>query len=95
LASNTKKREGKAASLLGLLLNLIFIVIFITIFTIIVSVAVPCPRVFYYGRRMRVDDGLRDRKTYRRAYFMLALLQVRKPLAHLLVRLTDKSGTWR
>jgi hypothetical protein len=38
----------------------------------------------------RVDDGLSGLKTHRSAHFTLVLLQVRKPLAHLLVRFTDK-----
>jgi hypothetical protein len=87
LASNTKKREGKTASSLRLLFDLIIIVFF----TIVVSVAVPSPRVFYSGRRKRrVDYGLGGLKTHRSAHFTLALLQVRKHLAHLLVRLMDK-----
>jgi hypothetical protein len=88
LASNTKKREGKITSSLGLLFNLIIIVIF----TIVIGVVVPSPRVFYRERRKRrIDDRLGDLKAYRSAYFTLALLQTRKPLAHLLVRLADKS----
>jgi hypothetical protein len=91
LASNTKKRERKIASSLGLFFNLIVVIIFI-IFTIIVGVAVPSPKVFYRERRKRrMDDRLGDLKAHRRAYFTLALLQTRKHLAHLLVRLMDKS----
>jgi hypothetical protein len=52
LASNTKKREGKTVSSLGLLLDLIIVVVF----TIIVGVVVPIPRVFYSGRRKRRVD---------------------------------------
>jgi hypothetical protein len=89
LASDTKKREGKSVSLLGLLFNLIIIIIFIIVFTIVIGVMMPNPRVFYCGRR--IDDGLGGCKTHRRAYFALVLLQVRKPLGHLLVRLTDNS----
>jgi hypothetical protein len=89
LASSTKKREEKATSSLGLLLDLI--IGFIIIFTIIVGIAVPSPRVFHNGRRKRrVDCGLKGLKTHRSAYFTLALLQMRKPLAHLLMRLADK-----
>jgi hypothetical protein len=89
LASNTKKREGKAASSLGLLLDLI--IGFIFVLTIIVGIAVPSPRVFDSGRRKRrVDYGLGGLKTHRSAHFALALLQMRKPLAHLLMRLADK-----
>jgi hypothetical protein len=88
LASNTKKRERKTTSSLGLFFNLIIIVIFIIAF----GVAVPSPRIFYRGRRKRkIDDWLEDLKAHRRAYFALALLQSRKPLAHLLVRLADRS----
>jgi hypothetical protein len=80
LASNTKKRERKTVSSLRLF------------FTIIVGVVVPRPRVFYRGRRKRrMDDWLGDLKAHRRAYFTLVLLQTRRHLAHLLVRLTDKS----
>jgi hypothetical protein len=85
LASNTKNRERKTVSSLGLFFNLIIVVVF----TIIIGVAVPSPRVFYHGRR--IDDTLGDIKAHRRASFTLALLQTRKPLAHLLVRLMDKS----
>jgi Na+/phosphate symporter len=92
LASNTKKREGKTTSSLGLFFNLIIIIVFIIIFTIVVGIVVPSLRVFYHGRRKwRIDDRLRDLKAHRSAYFALALLQMRKPLAHLLVRLVDKS----
>jgi hypothetical protein len=53
---------------------------------------VPSPRVFYRGRKKRRIDGrLGDLKAHIRACFTLALLQTRKPLAHLLVRLVDKS----
>jgi hypothetical protein len=87
LASNTKKREGKAAPLLGLLLDLIVVIVF----TIIVSIIVPSPRVFHSRRRKRrVDCGLGGLKTHRSVHFTLALLQMRKSLTHLLVRLTDK-----
>jgi hypothetical protein len=55
-------------------LRLLFNLIIVVVFIIVFTI---------------VDDGLNDRKTHRRAYFMLALLQVRKPLAHMLVRLTD------
>jgi hypothetical protein len=76
-------------SSLRLLLDLI--IGFVIIFTIIIGVAVPSPRVFYSERRKwRVDCGLRDLKTHRSAHFALALLQMRKPLAHLLMRLADK-----
>jgi hypothetical protein len=85
LASNTKKRERKTASSLELFFNLIIVIVF----TIIVGVAVPSPRVFYHRRR--IDDRLGVIKAHRRASFALALLQTRKPLAHLLVRLVDKS----
>jgi hypothetical protein len=55
LASNTKKREGKAVTSLRHLFDLFIIVIFI----IVVSVAVQNPRVFHNGRRKRrVDSGL-------------------------------------
>jgi hypothetical protein len=74
-------------SSLGLLFNLIIGIVF----TIVIAIAIPCPRVFYCGRRKRrVDLWLRGHKTHRRAYFALTLLQVRKHLAHLLVRLVDK-----
>jgi hypothetical protein len=56
LASNTKKREGKTVSSLGLLLDLIIVVVFTIIFTIIVGVVVPISRVFYSGRRKRRVD---------------------------------------
>jgi hypothetical protein len=52
LASNTKKREGKARSSFRLFFNLVIIVVFIVI-------AVPSPRVFHsYKKKRRVDDGL-------------------------------------
>jgi hypothetical protein len=89
LASNTKKRERKTATSLGLFFNLIIVVVFIIIFTIVVGVAVPSPRVFYRGRR--IDDRLQELKAHKGSYFVMALLQMRKPLAHLLVRLADKS----
>jgi hypothetical protein len=89
LASNTKKRERKTASSLRLFSNIIIIVV---VFIVAFGGAVPSPRVFYHGRRKRrIDDQLGDLKAHRRAYFALALLQTRKPLAHMLVRLTDKS----
>jgi hypothetical protein len=92
LASNTKKRERKTATSLGLFFNLIIVVVFIIIFTIVVGVAVPSPRVFYRGRRKRrIDDRLQELKVHKSSYFAMALLQMRKPLAHLLVRLADKS----
>jgi hypothetical protein len=76
-------------SSLGLLLDLI--IGFIFIFTIIIGVAVPSPRAFHIGRRKRrVDYGLGGLKAHRSAHFMLALLQMRKPQAHLLMRPTDK-----
>jgi hypothetical protein len=63
----------------------------VIIFTIIVGVVVPSPRVFHSGRRKRrVDCGLGGLKIHRSAHFALALLQMRKPLAHLLMRLVDK-----
>jgi hypothetical protein len=90
LASNTKKRERKIVSSLRLFFNLIIIVV---VFIIAFGVAIPSPQVFYHGRRKRrIDDRLGDLKTHRRAYFVLVLLQTRKHLAHLLVRLADKSG---
>jgi hypothetical protein len=80
----------KKESSLGLFSNLIIIII--VIFIIAFGIAVPSPRVFYHGRRKRrIDDQLGDFKAHRRAYFALVLLQTRKPLAHLLVRLTNKS----
>jgi hypothetical protein len=89
VASSTKKGEGKATSSLGLLLDLI--IGFIIVFTIIVDVAVPSPRVFHSGRRKsRVHCGLRGLKTHGSAHCMLALLQMIKTLAHLLMRLTNK-----
>jgi thiosulfate reductase cytochrome b subunit len=91
LASSTKKREGKvrSSSSLGLILDLI--ISFVIIFTIIIGVAVPSPRFFHSGRRKRwVDCGLGGLKTHRSAHFTLTLLQVRKPLTHLLMTLTDK-----
>jgi hypothetical protein len=92
LASNTKKRERKTVTSLELFFNLIIIVVFIIIFTIIVGVAVPSPRVFYRGRRKRrIDDRLQELKAHKSSYFAMALLQMRKPLAHLLVRHADKS----
>jgi hypothetical protein len=88
LASNTKNREGKSTSSLGLLIDLIIVIIF----TIIIGVVVPSLRVFHSGRRKRrVDCGLEGLKTHRSVNFALALLQMRKPLAHLVVKLTDKS----
>jgi Na+/phosphate symporter len=71
LASNTKKREGKTMSSLGLLFNLFIIIIFIIAF----GVAVPSPQVFHNRRRKRrIDDGLRGLKTHGNAHLMLALL---------------------
>jgi hypothetical protein len=76
-------------SSLGLLLDLI--IDFIIIFTIIISVEVPSPMIFHIGKRKRrVDCVLGGLKTHSSAYFALTLLQVRKHLAHLLMRLTDK-----
>jgi hypothetical protein len=71
LASNTKKREGKATTTsLGFRFNL-FIIVFIIAF----GVAVPSPRVFHSGRRKRrVDDGLESLKTHRSAHLSLMLL---------------------
>jgi hypothetical protein len=90
LASNTKKRERKTGSSLGLFFSLIIIIV---VFIIAFDVAVPSPQVFYHGRRKRrIDDWLGDLKTHRRAYFVMVLLQTRKHLAHLLVRLADKSS---
>jgi hypothetical protein len=89
LASSTKKEEGKPMSSLRLLLDLING--FVIVFTIVVDVAVPSLRVFHNGRRKRrVDGGLRGLKTHGSTHFTLTLLQVRKPLAHLLMRLMDK-----
>jgi hypothetical protein len=69
-------------------LNIIIVIVFIIAF----DVVVPSPRVFYHERRKRrIDDQLGDLKAHRRAYFTLALLQMRKSLAYLLVRLTNKS----
>jgi hypothetical protein len=91
LASSTKKREGKVRSSSSLRLILDLIISFIIIFTIIIGIAVPSPRVFHSGRRkMRVDRGLVGLKTHGSVHFTLALLQVRKPLTHLLMRLVDK-----
>jgi hypothetical protein len=71
LASNTKKREWKAASLLRLLLDLIIVIVF----TIIISIAIPSPRVFHNGRRKRRKDcGLGGLKTHGSAHLALALL---------------------
>jgi hypothetical protein len=76
-------------SSLGLLLDLL--IGFIIDFTIIVGIAVPSPRAFHSGRRKRsVDGGLGSLKAHGSAHFALTLLQVRKPLAYLLMRLTDK-----
>jgi hypothetical protein len=68
-------------------LNIIIVIVFIIAF----GVAVPSPWVFYHGRRKRrIDDRHRDLKAHRRAYFTL-VLQMRKSLAYLLVRLANKS----
>jgi hypothetical protein len=89
LASSTKKREGKARSSLGLLLDLI--IGLFSVFIVIVGIAVLSPGVFHHGRRKRrVDCGLKVLKTHRSAYFKLVVLQVRKPLTHLLMRLSEK-----
>jgi hypothetical protein len=89
LESSTKKREGKARYSLRLLLDLI--IGFIIVFTIFIGVVVPSLRVFHSGRRKRrVDCGLGGLKTHGSVHFALALLQVRKSLTHLLMRLTDK-----
>jgi uncharacterized membrane protein len=88
LASNTKKREGKAMSSLGVLFfNLIIVVIFFFFFVIFASgVAVPHPRVFHGWRRKRgIDDGLRGLKTHRRVHLALALFKRGKSLTHLSV----------
>jgi hypothetical protein len=75
LSSNTKKREEKTASSLGLLFNFIIIIVFIIIFAIVVGIVVPCPRVFYRGKgKRRIADGFRGLKAHRSAYFTLALL---------------------
>jgi hypothetical protein len=72
-------------------LKLLFNLIIGIVFTIVIDIVIPCPRVFYCGRRKRrVDLWLGGHKTHRRAYFALTLLQVRKHLAQLLVRLADK-----
>jgi hypothetical protein len=85
LASSTKKREGKVRSSLKLLFDLIIV------FTIIFGVAIPSPRVFHsWRRKRRVDCGLGGLKNHGSAHFALALIQVRKPLSHLLMRLSDK-----
>jgi hypothetical protein len=85
LASSTTKREGKVRPSLRL-----FIIGLIDAITIIVDggVAVPSPRDFH--TRRRIDCGLGVLKTHGSVYFTLALLQVRKPLTHLLMRLSDK-----
>jgi hypothetical protein len=76
LAPSTKKREGKTTSSLGFFLNLIVIV---------VGVAAPHPQIFHsWRRKRRVDDRLGSLKTHRYAHFVLALLNCRKPLTHLL-----------
>jgi hypothetical protein len=80
LASNTKKREGKAKSSLGFFFELIVIIL------ISVGIAVPSPQVLHSWRRKRsVEDGLGGFKTHRCAHLALALLKSRKPLTHLLV----------
>jgi hypothetical protein len=90
LTSNTKTRKRKLASSLKFFPNLIIIIIIVVVI-IAFSIAVPSPWVFYRERRKRrIDDRLGDLKAHRRDYFALALLQMRKPLAHLLVRPTDK-----
>jgi hypothetical protein len=86
LASSTKKREGISRSSLGLLLD--FIIGLFIIFIVIVDVAIPSPMVFHNGRR--IDYGVKGLKIHGSAHFALALLQVRKHLTHLLMRLSDK-----
>jgi hypothetical protein len=82
LASNTKKREGKAMSSLGVFFNLV--IFFFAIFTS--GVAVPRPRVFHSWKRKReIDDGLGGLKTHRCMHLVLALLKHGKSLSHLLV----------
>jgi hypothetical protein len=79
LASNTKKREGKARSSLRLFFNFVVVVVFF-------GVAVPSPWFFHsWRRKRRVDNWLRGLKTHRSAHLALALLKSRKPLAHLLM----------
>jgi hypothetical protein len=91
LASNTKMNERKTESSLKLFFNLIIIII-VVVFITAFGVTVLSPRVFYRGRRKRrIDDRLGDLKAHRRVYFTLALLQMRKSLAHMLVRLVVKS----
>jgi hypothetical protein len=81
LASNTKKREGKTTSSLGLLFNVFIIVVIIAF-----NVAVPSPRVFHsWRRKRRVYDWLEGFKTPRSAHLTPALLKSRKPLDHLLM----------
>jgi hypothetical protein len=71
LASNTKKREGKAATSLGLLFDLFIIVTIV----IVVGIAIPSPRVFHSRRRKRrVDSGLGGLKTHGSAHLSLAFL---------------------
>jgi thiosulfate reductase cytochrome b subunit len=83
LASSTEKRRRKKSSL-GVFINLI---IFIS-----VGIVVRSPQVFHNWRRKRwVDDWLGGLKTHRSAHLALALLKSRKPLAHLLMRLTNES----
>jgi hypothetical protein len=85
LASNTKKREGKAKSSLGFFFDLVIIVVFF-------GVAVPSTWVFHNWRRKRwVDDWLGGLKTHRSVHLTLALLKSKKPLTHLLMRLMNGS----
>jgi hypothetical protein len=72
---------------------LFFIVSLFIIFivVVIIIVAVPSPRIFHSKRRKsRIDCGLRLCKTHGSAPFMPTLLQVRKPLTYLLMRLSDE-----
>jgi hypothetical protein len=68
---------------------LFFVVVFII--TVVVFIAVPCPRVFHNRRRKsRIDCRRGVLKSHGSAHFALALLQVWKPLAHLMMRLSDE-----
>jgi uncharacterized membrane protein len=91
LASNTKKLDEKVRFSLGVLLFFIVSLLIIFIVVAIVIIVVPNPRIFHSKRRKRrIDCRLRVHKTHGSAHFALALLQVRKSLTHLLMRLSDE-----
>jgi hypothetical protein len=76
LASNTKKREGKAISSLRVFFFNLVVVVFFFFAVFAFGVAVPRPHVFHSWRRKReIDDGLRDLKTHRRVHLALTLLK--------------------